>query len=157
MKITIRSYKNSDLEECSKIIIETFKKFNNKEGTKKVVNDYISKYNPKKENINNIKKNFSQSPIFIVAEINNKIIGFIRGTKNRIHNFYIKGDYHRKGIGRILISQFESTARRKHSKIIKVKSSLYASTIYERLGYKKTTGIRSKKGLRFQPMKKILK
>ena len=40
--------------------------------------------------------------------------------------------------------------------ILKVYSSLYAIPFYQKIGYKKSTGIRWKKGMVCQPMKKVI-
>ena len=79
------------------------------------------------------------------------------GDKNRIVNLYVKGIEHRKGIGTILLNQFEKLAKIKGEKIIKIRSSLYAIPFYRKRGYKKTTGIRCFHRLRFQPMAKLFR
>jgi len=152
----IRKFKQSDLKETAKLISETFKKFNIKEGTKKGVRDYIEFYNPKK-NINKIKKSFSKSPIFFISVNKNKIVGMIRGKKNRIGNLFVEGRYHNKKIGKRLLERFEKEAKKQGSKEIKVRASLYSTPFYQRAGYKKTTGIKNMKEIKVQPMIKKLK
>ena len=156
-EIIIRKYKESDLIPCAEVVRACFRKYNSKEGTKKAINNYIQMYDPKKENLNNIKKNFNSSSICLVAIYKNNVIGLIRGNKNRIGNFFVDGKFHRKGIGKMLMNAFESKVKKDKSKFIKLRSSIYAVPIYERLGYKKTTNIRSMHGIKVQPMKKILK
>ncbi len=55
----------------------------------------------------------------------------------------------------IKIEKFEKEAK-KNSSYIKTRASLFAVPFYRKMGYKKTTGIRKFKGLKIQPMKKIL-
>ncbi|MFC1647489.1 GNAT family N-acetyltransferase, partial [Patescibacteria group bacterium] len=42
-------------------------------------------------------------------------------------------------------------------KELKISASLYSVPFYLSVGYKKTTGIRNHKGIKFQPMKKDIK
>ncbi len=70
-------------------------------------------------------------------------------------------DHHRLGIGSQLVDRFEDECKRQGSKQVKVAATLYAVPFYTRMGYKKTTGLRSGwsfggSGLVYQPMKKIL-
>jgi len=55
-----------------------------------------------------------------------------------------------------LILKFEKVCIKKGSKIIKIRASVYATPFYQKLGYKKTTGIRKFKGLKHYSMKKTL-
>lgn len=92
------------------------------------------------------------SPIFFLAIDKQKIVGMIRGTENRIINLFVLGSYHGKGIGKKLVEKFEMEARKGNSKIIKIRSSLFAISFYEKMGYKKSTGIKNFKGIKIQPM-----
>ena len=42
------------------------------------------------------------------------------------------------------------------SKSIKIRSSLYAVKFYEKMNFKKSTGLMKSKGRNYQPMKKLL-
>lgn len=150
----IRKYKVSDLKDAARIISSTFKKFNSNEGTKKGVRDYIEFYTPTKKNIEHIDKQFSKTKIFYVAVEDNKVIGLIRGNPNRITNLFVDSHYHKKGIGKKLINLFEREAFKNKSKLIKAAASLYALPFYQKMGYKKTTGIRYRYELRIQPVQK---
>jgi len=151
----IRKYNSSNSKEVAKVIYQTFSKFNRNEGTKKGIKDYLNYYSPRKD-IKELQKIFSKTPLALVAIKNNKIIGIIRGSKNRVTNLFVLGTYHKKGTGKALLYTFEKNAKKHGSKFIKIRSSLYAVSFYAKHGYKKTTGIRYIKGLRFQPMMKKL-
>lgn len=71
----------------------------------------------------------------------------IRGGSH-IALFFVKGEYHRRGIGRRL---FECAEMERGGKIT-VNSSPYAVEIYRRLGFKEADGEQSVNGLRFTPM-----
>ena len=154
----IRKFKLSDSREVGKIIAKTFKKYNKSEGSKKAVESYVNIYNT--SNLDKLKSNFRKSDIFYLMEDKRKVIGMIRGNKNRMGNLYVFGKYHNKGIGKKLVERFEKEAKKQSSKFIKIKASLYAIPFYKKLGYKKTTGIKKIKflfNLKYQPMIKILK
>jgi len=109
-------------------------------------------YDVKNNSADEIIKGFSFSPIVVAAFVGEKIIGIIRGRKEKIINLFVDGRYHNKGIGRRLVNKFEIIAGRQGSKFIKINASPYAIGFYQKLGYKKTTGLRSKNGLKFQAM-----
>ncbi len=139
------------------LIFRTFKTFNNQEYFRKsAIEDYLNRYNPKKNSLQSLYENFQKNPIFYVVIDCNRIIGIIRGRADKIVNLFIDGRYHKKGIGRLLINNFEKEAKRQKSKEIKTRSSIYAVSFYEKMGYKKTTEIRNFHGLKIYPMKKIL-
>lgn len=62
--------------------------------------------------------------------------------------FFVKGEYHRRGIDRRLFER----AKKECGEKITVNSSTYALKIYRRLGFKETDGEQSVNGLRFTPM-----
>jgi len=152
----IRKYKLNDLVEVCKLTQRTYANFNKNEGSKEAVQRYINCYSTKQSNLHNVKINFQQTPIFFVGIENQKIIGMIRGNKNRIVNLFVDGSQHKKGIGKTLVEKFEKEAKNLGSNEIKIKASLYATPFYQKIGYIKTTGIRNFHNLKIQPMRKIL-
>lgn len=67
-----------------------------------------------------------------------------------IGGFFVKADYHRKGIGRDL---FETMRRDYDLQEFTVNSSPYAVEVYQHLGFQKTDKEQTVDGLRFTPMK----
>ena len=149
----IRKARKKDVFEISMLISKTFEKFCSDDGTKEGVKRYIDLHNPKK-NLENIQKSYYKSPIFFIAVQNNKIMGVIRGNSSKIGNLFVKEEYHKKGIAKKLISRFEKEAKKNNSKEIKICASLYAIPFYQKMGYKKTTGIKNFHGLKIFLMKK---
>jgi GNAT superfamily N-acetyltransferase len=72
----------------------------------------------------------------------------VRG-KNHIAMFFLRKQYHRKGIGRKL---FEYALQNCDSDSITVNSSPYAVPIYQRLGFVNTNEEQTVDGIRFTPM-----
>ena len=70
-------------------------------------------------------------------------MGVLRGRIDRLQNLFVRGDYQGQGIGRRLVAAFEQEVLPQGSSTIRVSSSLVAIPFYQRLGYKKTTGMRS--------------
>jgi GNAT superfamily N-acetyltransferase len=154
--ITIRNYKLSDVYDVAKLVQKTYKQFNAAGENAEAVQWYIDIFDTKKK-LEDIKKMFANGAVTLVAVENDKIIGFLWGRKDRIINLYIDGRYHGKGIGKKLVERYEQKVRELGTEVIKIRSSLFAVPFYEKMGYRKSTGIRPFHGLRVQPMKKILK
>jgi len=155
--IKLRKFRKEDTKATALLIMNTYEKFNSAEFFKKsAVQEYLGYYNPKKKTIEELYENFQRAPIFYVALENDKIIGMIRGRADRIVNLFVEGKRHKKGIGRLLVNKFEAEAKKKKSKEIKIRASLYATPFYQKMGYKKTSGIKNFLGLKIYPMRKIL-
>lgn len=151
-----RKFKKQDVREVATIKNKVFKKFNGNDYFEK---DAIARYytNLKTTDEELLKKfKISEKTIFYIAEDNARICGYIKGNKEKIGNLFVLGAYHGKGIGRKLVELFEKEAKRQNSLLIKIASSIYAVPFYEKMGYKKTTGIRNFGGIKAQPMKKVL-
>jgi predicted N-acetyltransferase YhbS len=153
-----RKFKKSDIRQIARIKHSVFRDFNKSDYFEKdAISRYLSSTDPRKSDQALLEAfKISKNSIFYVAEENNKILGYIKGRKKRIGNLFVLGKTHKKGIGRELVKLFEKEAKKQSSKEIKISSSVYAIPFYQKMGYKKTTGIRNIKGLKIQPMKKIL-
>ena len=88
-------------------------------------------------------------------------MGVLRGRRERLASLFVRGNCHGQGIGRSLVTHFEQACRDQGVTVIRVASTLYAIPFYLKMGYKRSTGVRSGRsfegrGLRIQPMKKRL-
>lgn len=94
-----------------------------------------------------------------VADDNGRIMGMVSGSIKDSYAslglLFVERKHYGRGIGRKLAERIELEFK-KSRHVAKVYSSLNSIGFYERIGYKKTTGVRSKKGIVFQPMKKTL-
>lgn len=92
---------------------------------------------------------------FYGAYDNNKILGVI-ATKDNSHIalFFVDGKCHKQGIGRKLYNKVESL---NNNGFFTVNSSPYAHEVYKHLGFMDTEIEKCINGLRFYPMKKVLK
>ena len=92
---------------------------------------------------------------FITAKCNDEIIGILE-TKNNSHIslFFVRKEYHGKGIGKLLFGVFLESIRDNYNVIkkITVNSSIFAEKFYAKLGFEKINGMREKDGIIFIPM-----
>ena len=96
-----------------------------------------------------------------VAEDEEEIVGVLRGRRERLASLFVRGDYHRQGIGRKLVERFELECLRQGVTVIRVTATLYAVPFYLAMGYKRSTGVRTGRsfegrGMKIQPMRKVL-
>ncbi len=85
---------------------------------------------------------------------NRKLTG-VAATRNEgghIALFFVRGEYHRRGIGRKL---FDAVLRDSTSDRITVNASPFAVEIYRRLGFDATDGEKLSDGIRYTPMEYI--
>lgn len=154
-KMKIRKYNERDLCQVALLISETFRKYNYSSHEQAASDEYVKFYDPSR-GTEEIRKRFDLADEFLVAEVDEQIVGMLRANKNRILNLFVGSDYHKQRIGKQLIQRFEDKCRITNYAEIVLRSQLYAVPFYSSCGYKKTTGIRKKFGLVVQPMKKIL-
>lgn len=83
----------------------------------------------------------------------NKLLGVI-ATKDITHIalFFVKGEYHKQGIGRKL---YEKAKSMNNKGVFTVNSSPYAHEIYKHIGFVDTDTEQCINGLKFYPMKTI--
>jgi 8-oxo-dGTP pyrophosphatase MutT (NUDIX family)/predicted N-acetyltransferase YhbS len=103
-----------------------------------------------------------QAPMVWVALDGDQIVGVLRGKPGRLHSLFVDGSYHRRGIGRRLVTRFEQTCLAQGSAAITLSATLYAVPFYTRLGFKRSTGVRTGpcfdgRDFPTQPMKKVLR
>jgi len=162
--VTLRHYRKTDAESVGKLIADTFSEFNlsfaSPEEQALFLGPFQHARSPEKNHREAIAQ-VIQAATVLVAEEDGEIIGVLRGRKERLQSLFVSGDHHRRGIGRRLVKRFEEECVRQGSGSVKVAATLYAIPFYLKMGYKKTTGVRSGgsfegRGLPYQPMKKML-
>ena len=75
-------------------------------------------------------------------------------NNNHISLFFVKKEYHKKGVGKKLFEYFKNKIKQENIGInkITVNSSIYAEKIYSRFGFVKINDIQEKNGIIFIPM-----
>jgi len=162
--ITVHHYRETDAEGVGKLIADTFSEFNlsfaSPEERKLLLGPFLYARSPEKSHREEIARVIRASMVF-VAEDDGEIVGVLRGRKDRLQSLFVRGDRHLHGIGRRLVERFEQECLRQGATAIRVAATLYATPFYSKMGYKRTTGVRSGRsfegsGLMYQPMKKTL-
>ncbi len=154
--IRIRQYRKSDLQSGAKIAWGLWQKFFIRHCTAQGARWWQAHLAPVKSNMDKIGQRYAAAPISFVATDKGKAIGMVMGKKNELVRLFVHQRYHGKGIGRKLVLRYQAQCLRHGAISITVHSSLYAVGFYTKMGYKKTTGVRNLKGLKVQPMKKVL-
>jgi len=163
-KMSIRPYTDADAAPVGILIADTYAEFNLSFASGEHLNALLGPFAHARSAAPDHQQAIVQilrSPMMYVATHNGEIAGVLRGRKERLASLFVSKSYHRQGIGRMLVSHFEKENSKLNVTLIRVAATLYAVDFYSRLGYKKTTGIRSawsfgSQGLQYQPMKKIL-
>ena len=161
---TIRPYRESDALGVGQLIADTYSRFNlsfaSPNELAKLLGPFQHAWSSEPTHRDAIAQTI-RAPLIFVAEEDGEIIGVLRGRKERLASLFVRGDRHRRGIGRGLAEQFEQECIRQGMTVIRVAATLYAIPFYAALGYRRTTGIRNGwsfegRGLKYQPMKKVL-
>ena len=162
--IVIRRYREQDAGNVGSLIADTFSEFNldfaSPEEQDRLLGPFRYARSPEIAHREAIAEAIRSAMVFI-AEDAGEIVGVLRGREHRLGSLFVRADYHRQGIGRKLVARFEQECCRRGSTEVRVASTLYAVPFYTKMGYKKTTGVRSGRsfegsGLKWQPMKKRL-
>ena len=162
--LTIRPYRESNAESVGRLIADTYSRFNlsfaSSDELVKLLGPFRHACSVEPAHREAIAQ-VIRAPLVFVAEEDGEVVGVLRGRKERLASLFVRGDRHRRGIGRQLVEQFEQECIRQGVTVIRVAATLYAIPFYTALGYRRTTGVRSGwsfegTGLRYQPMKKVL-
>jgi len=163
--ITVHHYRETDAEGVGKLIADTFSEFNlsfaSPEERELLLGPFLYARSPEKPHREEIARVIRASMVFVAENDDGEIVGVLRGRKDRLQSLFVRGDRHLHGIGRRLVERFEQECLRQGATAIRVAATLYATPFYSKMGYKRTTGVRSGRsfegsGLMYQPMKKTL-
>ena len=108
--ISIRAYDKSDAESVGRLIADTYGEFNldfaSPEDKAKLLGPFQFAQSTDVADRLAIAQAIRASMVF-VAEDEGEIVGVLRGRKERIQSLFVRGDYHRRGIGRQLVERCE--------------------------------------------------
>ncbi len=150
--IKYRVLKSEDTEQTFNLIIKTAKEFMFPTFTKEAQVEFIERWEQIKSKL--ARKDY----ISFAAEHDDKIIGVVQGSVRddcaKLGLLFVDKRYHRKGIGTELTNKIENRFKKKVD-VVKLYSSIFALEFYQKAGYVKSTGLRSKNGFVYIPMKKV--
>lgn len=156
LKVKIVKYQPKYARRVADLIRETYKEFCSCDANDDFNKMSTSFYDYKK-NKEELSKCLLSREINLVVLLGDKVVGVAEGNKDSLNNFFIDKNFHNKGVGKILLEAYEKRAKKLGTKVFKIYSNSNAIAFYEKMGYKKTTGVRNYKGegILLQPMKKI--
>lgn len=162
--IDIRPYREEDAGEVGVLIADTYSAFNLSFAPPEERALFLGpfQYARSAEKVHEeAVARVIRSAIVLIAEEEGDIVGVLRGRKERLGSLFVRGDCHRRGIGRRLVEHFEEESCRQGVTVIRVAATLYGVPFYLAMGYKRSTGVRSGwsfdgHGLPIQPMRKVL-
>jgi putative acetyltransferase len=162
--IILRPYSESDAPGVGRLIADTFGEFNlayaSPEERDLLLGPFLYARSQEPAHQAAIAEALRAEMVY-VAQDEAELVGVLRGRPDKLQSLFVRADHQRQGIGRRLVECFERQCRRRGSTAIVVQATLYAVPFYIKVGYKRTTGVRSMRifeGTRFpyQPMKKVL-
>jgi GNAT superfamily N-acetyltransferase len=149
--IVIEELKAGEIDLFSNMINNVFDEFVGKDYSKEgniEFKNYISSQNI-------LARLSGKSSRFYTVNYNNQIIGALEiKNKDHVSLFFVKKEYHGKGIGKKLFENYVKTLKQNDIgiKIISVNSSFYAEKIYSKIGFIKVDEKQEKNGIKYIPM-----
>ncbi len=143
----IRSIKEEEMDTALKLVWEVFLEFEAPDYTEEGIALFKSSIDDRE---------WINKRVFYGAyDDDNNLLGVIATfNTNHISLFFVDGKHHKLGIGRKLYDLVESLNKDEY---FTVNSSPYAHNIYKHIGFIDTDVEQNVCGLRFFPMKKVLK
>jgi GNAT superfamily N-acetyltransferase len=150
-EVIFRRFTENDEVAVYELIGGVFEEFIAREYTEEGVSEF-RKYIVPEAILQRYRADFSFAFLALDGE---EILGFIEvRDQSHIMLFFVREDYHQRGIGRALFSQARDECLKINPGLaaLTVNSSPYAVPIYERLGFVRTGAERMKNGIRHTPM-----
>lgn len=163
--LKIRPYQDADAVPAGKLIAATYREFNLSFLLLEEQGAYLGPFQFADSTDETHQKEIAQvlqaEMVFVAENEEGEIVGILRGRRDRLHSLFVRGDMHHQGIGSLLVEHFEQACLAMGGKVIRLASTLYAVPFYQKIGYKKSTGVRSGwsfagENFKWQPMKKLM-
>ncbi len=163
--ITIREYTENDAHPVGKLIAETYSQFNlahlPPDEVKSALGPFQYAWSDDQTHKEKIAIMIRSEWVFLAVD-EGEIVGVLRGRKGRLASLFVHSDYQLKGAARQLVARFEQECQKYAPMVIRLSATVYAVPFYLKMGYKRSTGLRSGwsfdyHGLPIQPMRKVLK
>lgn len=131
-RMTIRQYKEDDLESVVDLFINTVRQVNIRDYT----SEQVAAWAPQPPDLTRWRERIASLSLW-VAESDSRIIGFCGlGTNGYIDFLYVDHDFQRRGVGRKLFEHVATEARRKGARRLTTNASITARSFFERMGFK---------------------
>ena len=141
----------NDINNVSNMVNNVFDEFVGIDYSEKGKNTFKDYIIPK-----NILERFNnKTSQFYIAKYSDEIIGILEiRNKDHVALFFVKKEYHGKGIGKKLFDNYIKTLKQDNNgiKAITVNSSFFAEKIYSKIGFIKIDEIQEREGIKYIPM-----
>jgi len=108
--IVIRPCLESELFIVARLIADTYRDFNLTfaipEEREQYLGPFRSVYSNDPQQMEALSERM-RSGILLVADDNGEVVGVVRGEKEKLNSLFVRGDHHRRGIGRRLVVGFD--------------------------------------------------
>ncbi len=138
----IRSFRNSDAENVSAMIIRTERITNSKDYSEEWINALETRAQP-----SDILERAGWTHFYVVEE-NDTIVGcgaigpyWGSETESSLFNIFVSPEYQGKGIGRKIVETLEQDEYFLRAKRVEVPASITAVNFYRKLGYDYKNGV----------------
>lgn len=142
MEVIIKKIDKTAFDEALTLIWRVFQEYEAPDYTQQGIDEFYNSIND---------ESFLSKLSMLEAFVNEELVGVIATRNNGEHIalFFVDGNYHRQGIGKMLFQKVleQSTVSR-----VTVNSSPFAVPIYRKLGFIDTDKEQTVNGLRFTPM-----
>jgi len=134
-KIIIRSFCEEDAQGLLEAHYSAVHEIASKDYSKEICNSWSPLVN--KERINSFLNQDKSEVIQIVAENQNKILGFAEYSpkNNQLWACYVHSNYNGKGVAKRLINYIHKDAIKREVKFLEMDSSITAMPFYQKMGY----------------------
>ena len=143
--VTIRSYCEDDASKVGILIADTFRAFNlayaPPSEQELLLGPFRYAHSTDSEHQQEIARVIN-APLVLLAEEEDEIVGVLRGRPGRLHSLFVAAECQGRGNGRALVERFELFCVQQGANKITLASSLYAVPFYQRLGFRRSTGVR---------------
>ncbi|PKL85934.1 MAG: GNAT family N-acetyltransferase [Ignavibacteriae bacterium HGW-Ignavibacteriae-1] len=155
-KISIRHSKLSDLAEIQRMFVDTISAICKVDYSPEQIKVWTSSIENTQRWIDKLSSQY-----FLIAELDNKIVGFASlGNNDYLDFLYVHKDYQRQGIADRLYNDIEAEAIRKESKVLTSDVSITAKAFFEKKGFrtiqKQTKIIKNIEIVNYKMVKKLL-
>ncbi|MFG6203302.1 GNAT family N-acetyltransferase [Pseudomonas retamae] len=131
MDVQIRNASDSDAPAISKTIINALRESNARDYSSDIIDQVVQGFS-----VPAVLRMLTERQV-LVATIDGHIVATASLQKNIIRSVFVDPQYHRRGIGRHLISTIESIALDAGLSLLNVPSSITAEGFYASLGFRK--------------------
>ena len=154
--MTIRRYRPTDFEPTVRLVQKVFLRSIMPDATPEGAEWWSGFLTLEGDNGERLRQLYAGETIGFVAVEADRIVGVAMGTTRELKRLFVEASSQRQGLGRSLLARFEQECLRQGGTQYRIVAALHAVPFYQRMGCRKTTGVRNIHGLPIQPMRKVL-